>query len=170
MVGDGFCNDETNNPDCDYDGGDCCGSCINTDYCTNCTCIGNVTGNGITKDCCGHCEAIVITLENNALVAQGSMEGIYHNASMVNGKASWTSTIQAIWYSQGSWYISYLHDIGGDVSAISGDDGNQCPFNVPSEKWRYVAANGQWTSAGPNEISVQCLTGNFSKYSHFLFI
>ena len=44
---DGYCNDETNIPECNYDGGDCCGSCINTDYCTNCTCIGNVIGNGV---------------------------------------------------------------------------------------------------------------------------
>ena len=46
-VNDGYCNDETNIPECDFDGGDCCGSCINTDYCTNCTCIGNVIGNGV---------------------------------------------------------------------------------------------------------------------------
>ena len=25
LVGNGFCNDETNNADCNYDGGDCCG-------------------------------------------------------------------------------------------------------------------------------------------------
>ena len=24
LVGNGFCNNETNNPDCNYDGGDCC--------------------------------------------------------------------------------------------------------------------------------------------------
>ena len=47
MIGDGYCNDESNNPKCVYDGGDCCGSCINTNYCTNCTCIGDVTGNGV---------------------------------------------------------------------------------------------------------------------------
>ena len=47
MIGDGYCHDESNNPECGYDGGDCCGSCINTDYCTNCTCIGDVTGNGV---------------------------------------------------------------------------------------------------------------------------
>ena len=45
--GDGYCNDETNNEHCNYDGGDCCGSCINTDYCKNCSCIGNVIGNGV---------------------------------------------------------------------------------------------------------------------------
>ena len=46
-MNDGYCNDETNIPECNYVGGDCCGSCINTEYCTNCTCIGNVIGNGV---------------------------------------------------------------------------------------------------------------------------
>ena len=52
-INDGYCNDETNIPECNYDGGDCCGSCINTDYCTNCTCIGNVIGNGIPNPLVG---------------------------------------------------------------------------------------------------------------------
>ena len=37
MVGDGFCNDESNNHVCNYDGGDCCLN-INTDYCSECIC------------------------------------------------------------------------------------------------------------------------------------
>ena len=52
MIGDGYCNDETNNPECGYDGGDCCGSCIIKDYCTNCTCIGSVTNAQVS--CGGH--------------------------------------------------------------------------------------------------------------------
>ena len=44
MVGDGFCNDETNNPDCNYDGGDCCGSCVVTEHCWECQCLGGVYG------------------------------------------------------------------------------------------------------------------------------
>ena len=46
LIGDGYCNDEVNILDCGYDGGDCCGSCINTDLCNNCSCLGNITGNG----------------------------------------------------------------------------------------------------------------------------
>ena len=46
-MGDGFCNDEANNRDCNFDGGDCCGSCINKDFCVNCSCIGDIIGNGI---------------------------------------------------------------------------------------------------------------------------
>ena len=37
-VKDGFCDDETNNLDCNFDGGDCCGDEINTAYCTLCQC------------------------------------------------------------------------------------------------------------------------------------
>ena len=52
LVGDGYCNDETNNiPDCNYyDGGDCCGSCINTDFPDICSCIGYITGNGVPQN------------------------------------------------------------------------------------------------------------------------
>ena len=37
MVGDGFCDDETNNNECNYDGGDCCLN-VNTEHCEDCIC------------------------------------------------------------------------------------------------------------------------------------
>ena len=44
LVGDGYCNDETNNPDCNFDGGDCCGPCINNQICSECQChLGNLS-------------------------------------------------------------------------------------------------------------------------------
>ena len=49
MIGDGYCNDEVNIFDCDYDGGDCCGSCVNTDLCTDCSCHGEIIGNGVSN-------------------------------------------------------------------------------------------------------------------------
>jgi hypothetical protein len=52
LVGDGFCDDATNNPDCNYDGGDCCGSNRNISYCNTCLCIDEDQGNilkGIDK-------------------------------------------------------------------------------------------------------------------------
>ena len=36
-VGDTFCDDENNNPECDYDGGDCCGGQLT--YCSVCWCV-----------------------------------------------------------------------------------------------------------------------------------
>ena len=44
LVGDGYCHDLTNNHDCNFDGGDCCGPCINTKYCQDCQCIGEHFG------------------------------------------------------------------------------------------------------------------------------
>ena len=38
LVGNGFCNDETNNEDCNYDSGDCCVLNANTDSCSDCVC------------------------------------------------------------------------------------------------------------------------------------
>ena len=37
-VGDGVCNDETNNEACYNDGGDCCRPPVNKDHCSNCEC------------------------------------------------------------------------------------------------------------------------------------
>ena len=39
MVGNGFCNDETNNPSCNYDGGDCCVVNANKTVCSECACL-----------------------------------------------------------------------------------------------------------------------------------
>ena len=49
LVGNSFCNDETNIADCNYDGGDCCGYCVNTEHCEDCACLGNITSDQITN-------------------------------------------------------------------------------------------------------------------------
>ena len=38
-IGDDYCDDINNNIDCNFDGGDCCGANVNTDYCDECLCI-----------------------------------------------------------------------------------------------------------------------------------
>ena len=36
---DGVCDDENNNAECQYDGGDCCGDNVDTSVCTECQCL-----------------------------------------------------------------------------------------------------------------------------------
>merc|ERR1711962_681986 len=36
--GDNYCDDENNNLECGFDGGDCCGDDVNTTYCSECAC------------------------------------------------------------------------------------------------------------------------------------
>ena len=59
MVGNGFCNDETNTANCNYDGGDCCGVNTTTNFCSECECHLNGTcvagyhplvGNGVCNN------------------------------------------------------------------------------------------------------------------------
>ena len=37
--GDNSCDDENNNANCNYDGGDCCGENVDTSWCTQCQCL-----------------------------------------------------------------------------------------------------------------------------------
>ena len=37
--GDNYCNDENNNCGCEWDGGDCCGDYVNTQWCSACECL-----------------------------------------------------------------------------------------------------------------------------------
>ena len=39
MVGNGFCNDDTNIADCNFDRGECCALMANTDHCSECECL-----------------------------------------------------------------------------------------------------------------------------------
>ena len=58
LIGNGLCDDVLNNPECDYDGGDCCGVNVNTDWCTECVCYADLDcavpldliGNGFCND------------------------------------------------------------------------------------------------------------------------
>ena len=38
LIGNRLCNDEANNEGCNYDGGDCCGACVNREACRECVC------------------------------------------------------------------------------------------------------------------------------------
>ena len=48
-IGDNYCDDINNNVGCSYDGGDCCGCNVNTQYCSVCGCLDpNASGGGTT--------------------------------------------------------------------------------------------------------------------------
>ena len=74
LIGNGYCDDDLNNPGCFDDGGDCCGANIDTQFCTECFCYEDcvadfeLIGNGMCNDeannaecnfdggdCCGAC-------------------------------------------------------------------------------------------------------------------
>ena len=53
LVGDGYCNDETNKRQCDFDGGDCCYSNVSTAFCSDCKCLTGDKGVEINRPLIG---------------------------------------------------------------------------------------------------------------------
>lgn len=50
-IGDGYCDDDINKEECQFDGGDCCGVNVKTEFCAKCLCY-------------EHCGAALIWIEN----------------------------------------------------------------------------------------------------------
>ena len=103
LIGDGYCHDYNNNYHCAFDGGDCCGPCVNKEFCTQCECktgetniISNkIVGNGFCNDetnieacnyddgdCCGPC---VNPKYCDKCECTGQNSGIIMNAFLDNG-------------------------------------------------------------------------------------
>ena len=86
-----------------------------------------------------------VTLKNNALESQNSRQGIFKPSSTVNGRPSWTSVSQAIWYVQSykKWQIGVLGDIGTKSCGIISEEADELvdPQNILS--WKYFS--GKWT-------------------------
>ena len=57
--GDDYCDDVNNNEACFFDGGDCCGSNVNTEYCSECLCLEVGGGSGGTTTPSGVVEAAI---------------------------------------------------------------------------------------------------------------
>ena len=55
-VGNGYCEDETNTPECNYDGGDCCGFCVKNQFCSRCDCLNGGFGVDFSLDLEGNCD------------------------------------------------------------------------------------------------------------------
>ena len=49
LVRNGYCNDQTNNAECNFDAGDCCGPCANMEQCSDCQCLSGSPTNYLCK-------------------------------------------------------------------------------------------------------------------------
>ena len=105
LIGDGFCQDFMNNRHCHFDKGDCCGPCVNKDYCSDCECktgtrngISNaLVGDGFCQDtfniedcnydggdCCGSCVNTKYCSECNCF-EKNPIENNVNNAFLGDG-------------------------------------------------------------------------------------
>ena len=110
------------------------------------------------------CNQVRVKLRNGALQAQSSRQGVYERSGLVNGKTSWISDSQAIWYVSelNFWCIGTLDVIGTAFCGISStiginEDFSNCFYDVEKQHWEYHAYEGGWINAGPLDVNVTCL-------------
>ena len=87
-------------------------------------------------------------------------EGTYQLSSTVNGRPSWTTESQAIWYvpEYKDWAIGSLENIGNTLSGISSVDDNEVDDPQHMVSWNY--SNGdEWVVDEKNDIIVECIDG-----------
>ena len=120
------------------------------------------------SDC--QCPYLIVSLANEALAQQSNKKGIYQLFEEINGKPSWKSGTQAIWYYPdfNQWMIGPLSSIGTSNRGIT-STGNMhdCPLQVPKDKWKYYIKDGdgeRWQYANSNDIIIECEGKNVKMY------
>ena len=103
------------------------------------------------------CQTIRISLRNDALISQGSLEGKYNLSSDSNNEKSWESHSKSIWFDSGKnvWLIGSQENKGTSVAGVyalsipgSGPDN-------PKTSWNY--RNKGWNKDSNKDIKVQCI-------------
>ena len=119
------------------------------------------------------CGSISVKLKNNAATLQGARQGTFQSSSPVNGRPSWTSESQAIWYlpSYKEWAIGNLYNIGEAIRGITsqgkeikqthgttwGNSEAYDPQDVLS--WQYWNGDEFVSPDEKNDIIVECIEG-----------
>ena len=103
-------------------------------------------------------------MKNDVLITQSSRQGIFEISSkLVNGKNSWISTNQAIWYVPNSkfWCIGNLNAIGTETCGVASklglnEDVLDCVYDVPKNGWEYQKNGIGWLEANSNDVEFDC--------------
>ena len=106
---------------------------------------------------------------------QGSRKGTYETSETINGKPSWISNDQAIWWVPefSEWGIGHLDFIGSNTRALTGVPSDKNYFGWPYDQkytWKYWKSGSGFTTPGANDIKVQCKGNTYldSKIVEFL--
>ena len=122
------------------------------------------------------CGSFRVKLKNNAATIQGTRQGTFQLSSPVNGRPSWTSESQAIWYVPiyKEWAIGHLDDIGGTIRGITSDRYNEVDDRVDDPRvilsWQYWNGDEFVPPDEKNDIIVECIEGKWKMIFLFLFV
>ena len=124
LIGDGFCFDESNNANCNFDGGDCCGYDVKTDFCSDCRCYFNETCVAGTHPLVG--DGFCNDETNNALCHYdaGDCCGVTANNELCSNCTCWSKTssillVRKVWWTHmlDNYQSVSLGNLGGNFLA-----------------------------------------------------
>ena len=119
----------------------------------------------ITTQCSarGHCQALMVTLNNNPLAVHGDLQGIFQLSLTINGRPSWASSSNAIWNDpkERAWVIGSLEDVGTSKCGISGSFTNEVDDPQNNIGWGYYQRGYGWETPDVNDIIVECIDGMY---------
>lgn len=99
-------------------------------------------------------------MRNGAFASQKIRQGLYEISDPINGKQSWTSGSQAIWYNFNNWQIGLLEDIGTDFCGLSAKD-DYGGLDDDNNVWKYwSSSDDSWLWASGNDVSINCTSKN----------
>ena len=110
----------------------------------------------------GICSMVTVNLKNIVSVhKKKEFAGDYQISETVNGKPSWKSGENAIWFLpvQNNWMIGYWNKLGEDDGQIhaSNDYGGLSDIH---NIWKYTVDDGPWiTPSSSNDVIITCSTG-----------
>ena len=87
---------------------------------------------------------------------------MYEKSKIVNGKQSWLSNDQVIWWisEYSAWVIGDLTSLGTDIKGITGVTDFKSKFGLPSDpknSWKYWNGTSFVTITDENDINVECV-------------
>ena len=102
---------------------------------------------------------VTVSLKNEVSVHKKEFAGDYQISETVNGKPSWKSGENAIWFLLDSWMIGYWNKLGeddGEFHAWDDYGGLSDIHNI----WKYTVDDGPWiTPSSSNDVIITCSTG-----------
>ena len=104
---------------------------------------------------------VTVNLKNEVSVEKKEFAGDYQISETVNGKPSWKSGENAIWFLpvQNNWMIGYWNKLGEDDGQFhaSNDYGGLSDIH---NIWKYTVDDRSWiTPSSSNDVIITCSTG-----------
>ena len=103
--------------------------------------------------------SIEVILKGYALIQQARRKGIYKQYKECNGKMSWRSETDAIWFvpKSNSWGIGPIEKIGTTdwgIAAIE-NTGGDSPLDIPNDQWALHNGHHGWTIPKSGSIVIK---------------